>query len=237
MVGGTRISRSERALLRVVSSVGSVENGRTAATKRARGAWGHVAPPKAIRSAIIRTESPFGFPSSELTQGKFDEHCGSHANDGAHYSSVCTVRGIHSAREVLEEAPIAGLAGCADAKRCGNPANCGALYMRTLLQVARIVDKELRREVVGALDDQVDRLHQVARIVRKHAGANGHMMGGGVGAQPAECSDPRIQLVLSHVGLAVKELPMQIRFFDHIVFRDQQRADASSGKTKSGRTS
>jgi hypothetical protein len=203
---GGRLStnaRSTRAKIRVVPVVGGVEEGRTLATERARGSGGHVAPPKAIRPAVIRPESTIRFPASEFTQGEFDEQRGSDADNGTHHPGFCTVGGVNSSGDVLEEAPITRFARGTDTERRGDPADCGALDVGTALEMARIIDEKLRCEVVGALHDQIDGFHKIACVVWEHAGSQGHVTGRRVGAEPAERRDPRVQLVAPDVRLTV----------------------------------
>ncbi len=98
-----------------------------------------------------------------------------------------------------------------------------------------IIHQVARREVVGAIEDQVvlrEKVHRIvglqAQLVQHHVHQRvdlEHRVAGALCLGPAD------------IGLTVDDLPLQVRFVDHVELDDPDGADAGRGQVQQCRRS
>src|SRR6185437_10632957 len=97
----------------------------------------------------------------------------------------------------------------------------------------RVVDQVPRREVVGAVDDQVIRgedLHHVGGVQPLGVQDDVH-----VRVDLDDRVTRGFRLGLAHVGDAVDDLPLQVRLIDRVEVHDAERPDAGRGEVQQRR--
>ncbi len=135
------------------------------------------------------------------------------------------------------EAAVAGRVGTLE----GRPEDAGlaveavdrAPDVGLVQEVRRVVDHVARREVVGAVDDQVVVLEDLEHVVVLEAlVVHDHVdQRVGLGDRLA-C---RLGLRLADVGLAVDHLALQVGLVDLVELRDAEGADPGGGQVEQGR--
>ena len=93
---------------------------------------------------------------------------------------------------------------------------------------AGVIDEELRREIIGTVDDEIVILDEVKNVLTRHEGVvRNHFH---VGVHRFHRLFRRLHFGLAHIGCSVNDLALQIGKVDHVGIGNTDGAHARGGK-------
>ena len=150
-------------------------------------------------------------------------------HDRAEHAGLRAVRRGYAARQILEQAAVAGRATRGDAQHRSAKAHRRAVHDRSLFERAGVRAQELGGEVIRALDHDIDPPHQLARVLGQEARAN-ELDAARHSARAVQSALRRVELVLTNVGFAEQDLTVQVGAVHQVVVAQQDTASAGFGQ-------